>query len=57
MAIRNADVHAEKADECVHGHQPVPVSLDLHAPHDRKPTRWRCRWCGKRVDPTTLKAA
>ena len=42
-------------DACVH--QPVPVSRDFREPHDRKPTTWRCRLCGQRVDPITRRAA
>lgn len=38
-------------------HQPVPVSRDFREPQDRKPTRWRCRLCGGRVDPITRRAA
>ena len=38
-------------------HQPVPISRDFREPHDRKPTKWRCRLCGERVDPITRRAA
>ena len=38
---------------CGDGHVPVPVSRELHEPQDGKPTRWRCRHCGKPVDPIT----
>ena len=37
-------------------HRAVPISRDLHEPQDRRATKWRCRDCGQRVDPTSQEA-
>jgi len=34
-------------------HHAVPVSREVREPHDGRPTRWRCRFCGQPVDPVS----